>query len=620
MSERAEPVVGPQTPGTAAAESPDTTAAGNAAHARAGDGVARLTRLKSGVRARSLADEGVAVSMGATAVVVRGARADALWRALEPTLRAGFDRASLVAGFPARGREFLEDVLDQWEDHGFLRELEDEHELSASERAAYPHVESLTARPFAALRAIADSVVRVRSRCPLLEAQVRRALGRAGFRDVRTDTGPGAGVLLTARVGVPGCRESLHLIAAGHGVWVSGPRDAPGDADLARRVRRWFDGLGASAAETAEAGDSGDAGDASDLAITRSLVAAQLALALVAHAARSVGGPGTPPHDVPGSGGAASGALTDPEFMVTTDELISEPHPFVALPALGEGGPDAASPPWPTPPPPVSAPAPSLPERLEGVAHLWDRVFGPVGEPVPGDLPQLPVGLARVERSVVRGCGTTTAEARLDALLTALGAVAWPGGPDGGRPPDGASSATAPDDAAVSATDAEGSGPAGVGRGLGLTLPAAVGAAVGDLALRTDAGWKDTGPPPPLSAPARRLWAALTLRFGVAASARVQEWDGTGLLRVEVRAPDGALLGRSVSPDADAAVREALTRAVADAALDDGSVAVSATRTAPVLASLTRWAAASGRVAVGQPTHAEEWAARGVYAAVASWT
>jgi len=623
MPERTEPVTAPdvptvpEAPVNSAAPAPPTAA-----------------RLKSGVRARSLADEGVAVSMGATAVVVRGARADTVWRALEPALRAGFTRESLVATFPAPGRPFLEGVLDQLEDHGFLRELEDEHELSASERVAYPHLESLTARPFAALRALADSTVRVRSECPLLEAEVRRALGRAGFREVHADTGPGAGVLLTARIGVPGRGESPYLVAAGDGVWLSGPRDAPGDAALVERVREWFGG-------SAPDGTGTGSGSGAGLAITRALVAAQLALALVAHVARAVDEPVDP-----GPGPAADdGTSSDPEFMVTTDELVSEPHPFVALPPLGEGRPGGPmSAPWPAPPPPGPVPPSSLPERLDRVTHLWDRVFGPVGEPAPGDLPQLPVGLARVARSDVHGCGFTTAEARLDALLTALGSVAWPGVPARGTSPGtggdtrsevrgsasrgdgGRARGDVSGDGARAVGRRPGAEPSGtgwtapVGRGLGLTLPAAIGASVGDLVLGTDTGWKDIGPPEPMSAPARRLWAALTLRFGVSASTRFRELDGTGLLRVDVVGADGAPLGTGVSADADGATREALLRAVANAALADGAVAVAATRTPQVVAALTRWAATSGRVRVGEPERAPEWAARGVYAAVASWT
>ncbi|WP_159944719.1 MULTISPECIES: hypothetical protein [unclassified Nocardiopsis] len=525
-------------------------------------------RLKSSVRARSLAEEGVALSMGATAVVVRGARAEAVWRALEPALRAGYTRQALTERFPARGRPFLEGVLDQLEEHSFLREVEEEHALSEAERVAYPHLESLTARPYAALRALAGSGVRIRSSCPLLEAEVRRALGRAGFREVSADTGPATGALLTTRLSVPGHGEALHLVASGHGVWVSGPRNASADPELVERVRDWFSSL-------EEGGVADGTGEEPAAGIVRSLVAAQLALALVARVAQVVDG--TPPP-------------ADPEFMVTTDELVSEPHPFVALPVLD---PEAGAPLAPAAEPPGE-----VPDRLDAVAHLWDRVFGPVGEPRPEDLEQLPVGLARVERSPVLGAGTTTAEARLDALLAALHTVAWPRG-EGAAAPEGP-----------------------LGLGLGLTPEAAVGEAVGGLVTADPAGWKDADPPEPMSAPARRMWAALTLRFGVDARSRWQEWDGTGLWRVAVHGPDGALLGASAAPDADAAVREALLRAVAgaQAAGRDGRVAPAATRTAPVTAALARWAGETGLVRVRAPGGAGDWARRGVYAAVAVWS
>lgn len=527
-------------------------------------------RLKTAVRARSLAEEGIALSMGATAVVVRGARAEALWRALEPTLRSGFTRQALTERFPAKGRAFLEGVLDQLEEHAFLREVEEEHELSGSELVAYPHLESLTARPYAALRALAESTVRVWSSCALLEAEVRRSLGRAGFREVHADTESGSGALLTTRLCVPGHKEALHLVASGHGIWVTGPRDTSVDPELAQRVRAWFEGLD-------DAGSAGTAEEAG-LTLTRSLVAAQLSLALVAQVARSVEETDPP---------------RDPEFMVTTDELVSEPHPFVALPAL--------DPRVPEPLPREAAPPEEVTEQLDSVAHLWDRVFGPVGEPRPDDLEQLPVGLARVDRSSLFGAGATTATARADALLTALHAVARSAGPGS-------------DSNAL---------------GLGLTPSAAVGEAVGNLVTGVH-DWRDADAPEPMSAPTRRLWAALTLRFGVDARLLHQESDGLGLWRVTVLGPDGALMGASAAPEVDAAAHEALLRAVARVQLDrgtdssppvdPGSLPLTTTRTGPVTASLERWAHETGLVRVYAPGGAGAWAARGVYAVVASWT
>jgi hypothetical protein len=525
--------------------------------------------------------------MGATAVVVRGARADTVWRALEPALRAGFTRRALTEGFPARGRPFLEGVLDQLEEHGFLREVEEEHGLTESEAAAYPHLESLTGRPYAALRALARSTVRVRSSCPRLEAEVRRALERAGFREVRADTGPGTGALLTTRLSVPGREEALHLVDAGHGVWVSGPRNTSADPGLVERVRAWFEGLGAAGAP--------GAGEGPGLAVTRSLVAAQLALALVAEVARGTDGDDGPE------------GPDDPEFMVTTDELVSEPHPFVALPVLD---------------PRVEEPLPAggavpeeVPEQLDSVTHLWDRVFGPVGEPRPDELDQLPVGLARVGRSPVVGAGATTAAARLDALVAALHTVAWPEGAGRGAGTGGL---------------ARGGG--SLGLGVGLTPAAAVGEAVGDLVVGAGDRWKDVDPPEPMSATARRLWAALTLRFGQDARLGWQELDGTGLWRVLVLDPAGDLLGASAAPGADAAAQEALLRAVArvqyargaggaaPGGAAGGGPATTGTRTGGVASALARWAGETGLVRVYAPGGADAWARRGVYTAVAVWT
>ncbi|MGQ4271006.1 hypothetical protein [Nocardiopsis changdeensis] len=577
-----------------------------------------MLRLKRAVRARSLAAEGVAVSMGATAVVLRGAPADAVWRALEPVLRSGFTREALVGGFPEKGRPVLTGVLDQLEEHGFLREAEEEHELEGTEQAVYPHLEALTSRPFAALRALGGTAVRVRAESVPVEAAVRRALGRAGFRDVSADTGPPEpGVLAAVRSAVPGHPEALHVIVAERGVWAAGPRDAPASPEALAALRSW-----AAALDEPAGADPGAPGSEA----ARTLVAAQLALSVVAHVARVT----------EGAAGAAS-----PEFLVTTDELVSEPHRLPLLPPLDAGRTEDF--------PAAPEPAPPTTDRLDALAPLWDRVFGPVGEPAPGDLPQLPVGLARTGRRGASGCGTTTAQARLDALIGSLHAVAW------------------------------GSAPGDVGRGLGSTRAEAVGDAVGDLVLRAGVPWKEVDPPGPMSAAARRLWAALTLRAGVAATVRFHELEGAGLWRAEVRAagtaaPDApagadrgdvspgtaptapgttsvvpgtsapagqsdaspgttpaapgtsapaepAVLASGAAADPDAALREALLRAVAAAQGEDlPGLAAHAARTPDAAASLSAWAAHSGRVQVAAPGGAAPWAAHGVHSAVAVWT
>ncbi|CAL9502156.1 hypothetical protein SUDANB121_03476 [Nocardiopsis dassonvillei] len=573
-----------------------------------------VLRLKRAVRARSLAAEGVAVSMGATAVVLRGAPADAVWRALEPVLRSGFTRAALVERFPAGGRAVLTGILGQLEEHGFLREAEEEYELGATERAAYPHLEALTARPFAALRALAGSSVRVRGESVAVEAAVRRALGRAGFRDVSADTGPPEpGVLATVRTTVPGHPEALHVIVAEGGVWAAGPRDATASPAALDALRAW-----AGALDEPAGADPG----APESEAARTLVAAQLALAAVAHVARVTEEAAPAPeahaagaaegavptrvaHATRAAEGTAQTAVTDtaraaegngaaadarpaggtrvrsPEFMVTTDELVSEPHRLPLLPELDAGRPGEF--------PEAPEPAELLTDRLDALAPLWDRVFGPVGEPLPGDLPQLPVGLARAGRRGVSGCGATTAQARLDALVGSLHAVAW--GP------------------------AAGPG----GRGLGSTRAEAVGDAVGDLVLRAGVPWKEVDPPGPMSAASRRLWAALTLRAGVAATVRFHELEDAGLWRAEVAG--AAVLASGAAADPDAALREALTRAVAAVQGEDlPGLAVHAARTPDAAASLAAWSAATGRVRVAAPAGAAAWAAHGVHTAVAAWT
>lgn len=568
-------------------------------------------RLKSTVRARSLAAEGVALSMGATAVVVRGAQADTVWRALEPTLRSGFHSADLLERFPERGRPFLAGILDQLEEHGFLRELEPEPaSLTEAEQAAYPHLESATHRPYAALAALRTSAVRVSSSCPLLEAEVRRALARAGFGEVHADTSPapapGGPVLLTTRISVSDsagsgeAMEAEHVVAAGGGLWLAGPRNRPGTPDLSGRLRAWFAHREPDPGyrEPEEAG----------LRVTRTLVAAQLALALVAHVARSVAGTAT---------------ASDPEFMVTTDELVSEPHTLLVQELLDPAAPRPL--PAPAAEPPAVAEPLDVPDRLDAVTHLWDRVFGPVAEPAPGDLSQLPVGLALSGRHA--GCGFTTAQARENALANSLHDVVW-------RTPE---------------RTAEGA----VGLGLGLTPVTAIGAAVGDLVLSAaENRWKDVDPPV-LSPAARRLWTALTLRFGLPVELTLQELNGAGVWRARVfsegavlmedtvlaegpeleedtaasastAGPEREPLGASAAPDPDACVQEALLRAVANVRLSEeapeAALPAAATSTEAVAPALARWAFETGRVRVAAPGGADGWRSHGVHSAVATWT
>lgn len=528
------------------------------------------TRLKSAVRARSLAEEGVALSMGATAVIVRGAQAETVWRALESTLRTGFERATLLERFPERGRPFLEGILDQLEEHGFLRDLEPELvDPSPVEQAAYAHLESLTRRPYAALNALRQSTAWVRSSSPPLTSEVVRALKRAGFGQVHVDPSPvpKGPILLTTRLESADGEGAEHLIATGRGLWSVGPRNRPLSPDLSERLLAWFAGLEGEHRVP----------DQAALRLTRTLVAAQLALALVAHVARTAEG---------------TIADLDPEFMVTTDELVSEPHTFLLADPLDPT--ELERPPAPDP-----AEPPEVPELLDSITHLWDRVFGPVAEPRPGELPQLPVGLALA--GDVAGCGLTTAQARLDALLGALHRVVW-----------------LPTDALV-------------GRGLGSTSVTAIGAAVGDLLQGLpEERWKDVDAPDP-SPTARRLWAALTLRSGVPAKLVLRRLDGSGPHRAQVfarssknpAAPERPLAGTSVAADVDSCVQEALIRAVAATLLTQeaphAALPAPATGTDMATASLARWAFETGAVRVSAPKNADRWRGLGVHSAVATW-
>ena len=244
----------------------------------------------------------------------------------------------------------------------------------------------------------------------------------------------------------------------------------------------------------------------------------------------------------------------------------------------------------------------------------------------PENLSQLPIGLARSGRYA--GCGFTTAQARENALVNALHQVVWRAPESTG--PTAGGTITQTDSNGIGQNDGQpdgktaGNSETSDGLGLGLTPVAAIGAAVGDLVLHApEERWKDVDLPM-LSPAERRLWTALTLRFGVPAELSFQELDGTGIRRARVASGNGTLLGASAAPDPDACVQEALLLAVAKVRLTEeapeATLPVSATGTEAVTSALARWAFESGWVRVTAPGGADGWRAHGVHSAVAAWT
>ena len=377
-----------------------------------------------------------------------------------------------------------------------------------------------------------------------------------------------------------------------------GPRNRDADAALELAA---LDRLARPAVSDGPAGPAGPAG--SDVpgapAVDRApaapgpllgvLVGAQLALAMLGSTARAA------------RDGSAPG--TRPEYLVTTGGLVSEPHPHVTLPRLTDHGRPLDVDSWRSGVPHDENGDPAALDLLEPV---WDSVLGVVGQPLPLDLPQLPVGLAALvddEGCTLGGVGTTTAAARLDVVLGALRVVA--GGPPGAL---------------------RGS------LGLGMSAAAARADAVCRLVHRSDLPWSpaplDTAT---LGADVRRLHAALTLQLARPVSITLTVL-GRGLHRADVTTADGEPLGRAVAVSAGAATQGALLRAVgltqwqrsgAHLVAPDPEVDVLDTRTAAVRTEVDTWAraaVAAGALRLVGPDRSEGWAAVGLHAAVASWT
>ena len=279
-------------------------------------------------------------------------------------------------------------------------------------------------------------------------------------------------------------------------------------------------GLVVTAGELAvTAGCSADAG----FVVHPGLLASVL-LDAAAVSARLGPGAGDPPEVLAALAGSAAvhrllcavGGLPDPagEFITHSDEAPADaPQHAVFVARLDPLR--ASYHPW-IPAARRSAPAT---DPIRTLAALTDPELGPVPQPLPGDLPQLPANIVRA--GDVLGIGTTLDGAKLDAAVRAL---------------------TKPGvSAGLDRTHA-----------LGNALRAAAHARLAELPALTlsEVDWSG-------DATARRWWKALTLRFEVAATIQVTRL-GDAVVHAEIRDGERVLAWAVEAEPADAVAYAAL--------------------------------------------------------------
>jgi hypothetical protein len=501
-----------------------------------------------------------------------GAGAPALWTAIEPVLREGVDPELLLAALPAEGRDLAAVILARLAEQHLLREVE--VGMSAPGVPALAHLETIARRPVAAARLVAATTLRVVGNGPAARSAVAH-LAAAGYAEVLPESREEPALLARVERQEADGRWSPVAFAVGDARTVLvGPRNRDGEPALER----------AALLALARHGDPGAVADGGP----GTLVGAQLALAVLASSARA--------EEVPPVGRVEPAW---PEYLVTTGGLETETRTLVGLGRLTLEGPSVRLDAWTWGDGHDEQSDPAALDRLEPV---WDPVLGVVGRPLPLDLPQLPVGLAAIvddEGRTRGGIGTTTAAARLDALLTALRSVA--------AAPSGA-------------------------LGLGTSPEAARAEALARLVARSGLRWQAVRPDPDrIGADARLLHAALVLHLPEPPIVAHAE-TATGLHRVDVRDANGDLLGRAFATGAGAAAHGALLRAVgrfqwtgSDAGLvsREPDLDTLDTRTPGVRRQLDAWACtavAAGILTLVLPTGAEAWASVGLHTAVASWT
>lgn len=524
-------------------------AAGAAAHTAA---MASATmRLRRSVHVRTLEHRGVAVSCGHDAVVLDGAAAEQLWVALEPRLRTGVTAEALLASVPERARRVTGDLWQQLLDHRLVcvaGSTPDEATAGASSTLV-EHFERTAHDPDRALARTRAAVVHLAGDLVLTQV-LRETLAETG---IAVDAGPDdldegprvhtrKHVVITLRL--PAERHHILLARAG-GHRLVGPLP-PGAAERTA-LGRWLELRAAEAATPLWSRDR----------IADALAAAQAVLVLLEIL------------------GEASPAGWTPVYHVTSPDVVAERHPLALLPSLGpmEHIVDLEE-------VLAAGPAPLREDDvLRAAEPLWSGPLTTWRGPVPGALPQLPIGLALagVGTTDLVGVGLDTADARLSCVEQLAEHEA--------------------------------------GLSVGRSPAAAVARAVTRAVL--PGPWRPAPWGPAVTTPlARRLLQALTLREGVPVTLRSgTTGDAMPLTRVEVLEERGGLLATGLAAEPDRAVEEALLAAVGAVQAAPHDVRVG-TDPVPRLAAtqhdLVRWASGHGLV-VRRPALSAAWSALGLH-------
>lgn len=518
----------------------------------------RALRLRRMVRSRSLAGHGVAISAGHTAVVVDGAAAESLWAAVESTLRQGCTLEGVRERLPGPARDAMTQIWGQLVDHDLL--------CTASPPAATPsplveHFERTAADPARAVeRAQRATAVIVGD--PVLGEAIRDALGDTDIRTMhapesqngeRRVIGDAMATLHLDVAASPTERVRAHAIMAIRvGGWrlVGRRPDLPGEVDA---LSAWADRVRDGASGPIDG----------DLVSGRGKLADALAGSqVVLEALRLIGQERPEPNA---------------SYLVTTPDVVAEACGLPLLPSARldgtpiDLGAEALDP----------GEGPSIDDVLRRLEPLWDGPLARWSGPVPGNLPQLPIGLATAADGPekVLGIGLSTAEARLSCVeQLAEAELGMPVGRD-------------PIRATAQAVVAWATAP-GRGEGKGAVVT------------------------PDSSAFTRRLTQALALREGVEVRVHASV-AASGLVRVEVRAEDHSLLGTGLGVSSVGAHEEALLAALgtvlgAAARSVRSPAATVRVRTETVARELVTWAREQD-LQVQRPVAQADWAGIGLH-------
>lgn len=511
-------------------------------------------------------DEKVTVGATGKAIVLEGRSASTLWRALEPVLRRGFSRGALAGSVPPGGRAAVENLVVRLGEEDLLRAVEEDRGDVPEELISY--YEARIVAPVAAARYAATSELRVSGPAGTAD-RVVEWLRDVGVDNVTTcgDPGDPTGAVVERRE--PGGGWSLLAFAATSGeAAVVGPTNRRGTRELYDDARQL-------------AVAQGRQGPDDELAEV--LRASQLVLCVL---------------DSLAAGLSADSETQWPEYFVSAGGFVSERHTRISLPELD---PDRTADAGTRYGPSTREPT----EALDEFVDLWDPVTGIIGEPLPGDLDQIPVGAAvsRGRDCHHYGTGITTAAARIDAMFAALRHERI----------RGRTNATV---------------------GIGLTAEQARADAAIRLVAQFASSWHhEMWEGQTATDRARRLHAAITLRAGLPIVVDVAEKDS--LVRFRIREIDGEeTIGTCLAPDMDAAVEGALLRAAGWAQTisrprRDRDTSHGATtpivsrdplesRSSAVVESVGRWLPGSG-ILWSVPEGADVWARAGLVAVSARW-